>query len=145
MAGVRYYSIASDNARWDGFECRDGDIIISTPPKCGTTWTQTICALLIFQTPEFPQALDLISPWFDMLLRKREDVVADLEAQHTAGSSSPTRPSTASPTTTESRTSVWLAIRGTSRFPGTTTSTTWTSPRCSHCAIAPWDSATSPS
>lgn len=81
VAQVRYRSIASDNARWDGFEFREGDIIISTPPKCGTTWMQTICALLIFQTPEFPRALDLISPWFDMLTRRREDVVSDLEAQ----------------------------------------------------------------
>lgn len=78
---VRYYNIGSDNTRWNGFAFRDEDIIISTPPKCGTTWMQTICALLIFQTPAFPQALDLISPWFDMLLRRREDVVADLEAQ----------------------------------------------------------------
>lgn len=81
VARVRYRSIASDNARWDGFEFRDGDIIISTPPKCGTTWTQMICALLVFRSPDFPQALDLISPWFDMLIRRREDVVADLQAQ----------------------------------------------------------------
>ncbi len=81
MAPVRYHSIAADSARWDGFDFRDGDIIISTPPKCGTTWTQTICALLVFQAPDFPQALDLISPWFDMLVGRREDVVADLTAQ----------------------------------------------------------------
>ena len=51
--GTRYTSIVCDSSRWDGFEFRDGDIIISTPPKCGTTWTQTICALLIFQTTTF--------------------------------------------------------------------------------------------
>ena len=27
----------------------DGDIIVSTSPKCGTTWAQMLCALLIFQ------------------------------------------------------------------------------------------------
>jgi hypothetical protein len=80
-ARVRYRSIAADNERWDGFTFRDGDIIISTPPKCGTTWTQMICALLIFQKPDLPTALDLISPWLEMLLRARDDVVADLEAQ----------------------------------------------------------------
>lgn len=78
---TRYRSVISDNERWDGFAFRDGDIVISTPPKCGTTWTQTICALLVFQTPEFPQALDLISPWLDQSLRPLDSVVADLDAQ----------------------------------------------------------------
>jgi hypothetical protein len=41
--------IVFDSSRWDGFELRPGDIIISTPPKCGTTWTQMICALLVLQ------------------------------------------------------------------------------------------------
>jgi hypothetical protein len=40
-----------------------------------------ICALLIFQTPEFYGPLDLISPWLEMLTRPLSDVVADLEAQ----------------------------------------------------------------
>src|SRR5207249_1477157 len=46
----RYRNIVIDNTRWDGFAFREGDIIISTPAKCGTTWTQTICALSIFGT-----------------------------------------------------------------------------------------------
>ena len=78
---MRYRGIVADSARWDGFELRDGDIIISTPPKCGTTWMQMICALLIFQSPTFDRSLDLISPWLDMLTRDRDSVVADLEAQ----------------------------------------------------------------
>jgi aryl sulfotransferase len=77
----RYRSLVADSARWEGFQFRDDDIIISTPPKCGTTWTQMICALLIFQTPEFDRSLDLISPWLDMNTRPIESVVADLEAQ----------------------------------------------------------------
>ena len=51
------------------------------PPKCGTTWTQMICALLVFQTTSFHTSLDLISPWLDMLTRDRESVCADLDAQ----------------------------------------------------------------
>ena len=70
-----------DSNRWDGFEFRPGDIIISTPPKCGTTWTQMICALLILQEPELPLPLDTLSPWIDMVTRARTDVFADLEAQ----------------------------------------------------------------
>ena len=53
----RYEGTVFDSGRWDGFELRPGDIIISTPPKCGTTWTQMICALLIFQEPELPHAV----------------------------------------------------------------------------------------
>jgi aryl sulfotransferase len=78
---VRYHSFIDDSARWDGFALREGDIIISTPPKCGTTWTQMICALLIFQTPELPKPLDQLSPWLDQLLRPLASVVAELEAQ----------------------------------------------------------------
>ena len=78
---ARYHSIISDSIRWEGFALRGGDIIISTPPKCGTTWTQMICALLIFQTPDLPKPLDQLSPWLDQLLRPLDSVVADLEAQ----------------------------------------------------------------
>ena len=62
----RYEASMYDSNRWDGFELRPGDIIISTPPKCGTTWTQMICALLILQEPELPLLLDTLSPWIDM-------------------------------------------------------------------------------
>src|SRR3954454_6317645 len=56
----RYRATVYDSNRWDGFELRPGDIIISTPPKCGTTWTQMICALLILQEPELPLPLDTL-------------------------------------------------------------------------------------
>jgi aryl sulfotransferase len=78
---VHYKTIMYDSARWDGFTLRPDDIVISTPPKCGTTWMQMICALLVFQTPDLPQPLDIISPWLDMQTRSRDDIVADLEAQ----------------------------------------------------------------
>jgi len=78
---VRYQSFLTDSARWDGFPFRPGDIIISTPAKCGTTWAQMICALLIFQTPELPRSLDLLSPWMEMRLRRRREVFDLYEAQ----------------------------------------------------------------
>src|SRR5262245_42679338 len=81
MGGIRYTGLVYDSARWDGFVLRPDDIVISTPPKCGTTWTQMICALLVFQTPTFDQSLDLISPWLDMLTRDLAAVRADLDAQ----------------------------------------------------------------
>jgi aryl sulfotransferase len=76
-----YRSLAHDSTRWQGFEFRQGDIVITTPPKCGTTWVQMICGLLIFQRPSLPRPLDEISPWLDMLTRKRDDVIGQLAAQ----------------------------------------------------------------
>lgn len=76
-----YKTFVFDSARWDGFEFRSGDIVISTPPKCGTTWTQRILALLVFQTPRLHAPLTSISPWIDMLTRAKAEVFADLAAQ----------------------------------------------------------------
>jgi hypothetical protein len=78
---TRYRSAVADNARWKGFAFRDGDIVISSPVKCGTTWAQMICAMLIFQQRTLPTTLDLISPWLDTLMRPLADVLRDLEAQ----------------------------------------------------------------
>jgi aryl sulfotransferase len=78
---VRYVSDDEDSARWDGFPFRQGDIVISTRSKSGTTWMQMICALLIFQTPEPPAPLGRLSPWLDWLITPREEVLQKLEAQ----------------------------------------------------------------
>ncbi len=77
----RYQSPDEDSARWLGFPFRDGDIVISTRSKTGTTWVQMICALLIFQTPELPAPLAQLSPWLDHLVAPREEVYAQLAAQ----------------------------------------------------------------
>jgi aryl sulfotransferase len=77
----RYRSTVSDSRRWDGFAFRDDDIVISAPPKCGTTWVQMICALLIFRNRTIPSTMDIVSPWLDMLMRPLSDVVRDLETQ----------------------------------------------------------------
>ena len=53
---VRYQTSFTDSARWDGFVFRPGDIVISAPAKCGTTWLQMICALEIFKSATFDTA-----------------------------------------------------------------------------------------
>ena len=54
----------TDSSRWSHFRPRLGDIVIATPPKCGTTWMQQIVASLVFQSAE-PMQLGRISPWID--------------------------------------------------------------------------------
>jgi aryl sulfotransferase len=80
-SGNIYRCLASDSSRWRGFALRPGDIIISTPAKCGTTWTQRICSLIIFKRAELDGPMAEISPWLDMSTRTCDEVFADLEAQ----------------------------------------------------------------
>ncbi len=78
---THYRSIVDDSGRWDGFAFRPGDIVISTPPKSGTTWMQMLCALLIFDGPAFPAPLAELSPWLDLCTRPLAEVTAALAAQ----------------------------------------------------------------
>jgi aryl sulfotransferase len=78
---IRYRTAREDSARWDGFEFRPGDIVISARSRSGTTWMQMICALLIFQDPEPPAPLSELSPWLDWQTTPRAEVIAALHAQ----------------------------------------------------------------
>jgi hypothetical protein len=78
---MRYVSSDEDSGRWGGFPFRDGDIVISTRSKSGTTWMQMICALLVFRTPGLPAPLTTLSPWLDWLITPRDEVYALLAAQ----------------------------------------------------------------
>ena len=78
---VRYRSPDEDSARWSAVARREGDIVISTRSKSGTTWMQMICALLVFQTPDLPAPLVQLSPWVDWLGTPLDELVALLEAQ----------------------------------------------------------------
>lgn len=69
-----------DSTRWDGFRFRDGDIIIGTWAKSGTTWTQQIVAQLLFQGGDDIPTMDL-APWLDMRCIPLDDIIAGLEAQ----------------------------------------------------------------
>ena len=76
-----YRTMLMDSGRWDAFAPRDGDILVCTSYKAGTTWTQMICGLLIHQKPDLPAPLAELSPWLDMRLTAIDDVLAAYEAQ----------------------------------------------------------------
>ena len=70
-----------DGERWRAYTPRDGDIIVCSAYKAGTTWLQTITALVVFQTPELPMPLAALSPWLELPREPIEEVVAALDAQ----------------------------------------------------------------
>ncbi|MFN3845349.1 MAG: sulfotransferase domain-containing protein [Paracoccaceae bacterium] len=60
---------------------RAGDIVVSTPPKSGTTWVQAILAMLIAGDPDVGAQISMKSPWIDINIRDLGEVMARLEAQ----------------------------------------------------------------
>ena len=68
--------------RWKTWSPRRGDILICTPPKCGTTWTQTMVAMLLHEGAPLPEPVPVLSPWVDVDLGvSEEDVTAAIERQ----------------------------------------------------------------
>ncbi|WP_157984726.1 sulfotransferase domain-containing protein [Lentzea terrae] len=82
MAALRRYrTVVSDSALWADFPFRPGDVVLSPPAKCGTTWMQMLCALLIFDKTEFDRPLTEISPWLDATTYDTAATLAALESQ----------------------------------------------------------------
>ena len=71
----------ADSARWERFQFRDDDIVISTPSKCGTTWMQHIVGSLVLDRPVLGAPISMLSPWLDMLIRTDDEVFGLLDAQ----------------------------------------------------------------
>ena len=69
-----------DSTVWNDFDFREGDIIISTYGKSGTTWTQQIISQLIFNGAEEIPVADL-SPWLDLRVPEKEIKLNALAAQ----------------------------------------------------------------
>ena len=61
---------------WDDFELRSNDVIVCTPPKCGTTWTLNIVMMLIHGrvVPDAGNRDD--APWLDCAFRDRPAIAA---------------------------------------------------------------------
>jgi aryl sulfotransferase len=59
-----YRTFVHDSTRWNHYAPRAGDVVVATQSKCGTTWTQRIVSLLVFQSPA-PCPIMELSPWVD--------------------------------------------------------------------------------
>ncbi len=75
-----YLGPLTDNRRWDMVTIRPDDVIVVTPAKCGTTWMQTIVALLLSGDPEVETELSVKMPWVDIRIREMEEVADRLNA-----------------------------------------------------------------
>ncbi len=71
----------TDGKRWDTFQHRRGDIVVATPPKCGTTWTQAIVASLLWPSGSPPEPVLIVSPWVDGRIEPAAAVADRLEQQ----------------------------------------------------------------
>ena len=67
--------------RWVTWVPRKGDILVCTPPKCGTTWTQTILVMLLHGGRDTPERIHALSPWVDAARGDAEEVARALERQ----------------------------------------------------------------
>jgi aryl sulfotransferase len=53
-------------SRWNDFEVRPTDVVISTSYKAGTTFMQTVVGNIIFHEEGPPASINDLSPWLDM-------------------------------------------------------------------------------
>jgi aryl sulfotransferase len=75
-----YRNYGFESRNWDLITPRDGDIVISTSYKSGTTWMQNIVLRLVFQGQELPAVAD-VSPWVDLRREDPAPMAAVLAAQ----------------------------------------------------------------
>jgi aryl sulfotransferase len=76
-----YLGPITDTNRWQNFKHRADDIFVCTPPKCGTTWTQAICAMLVAGKVDHGTQPGIVSPWIDANFAPIEDYLQQVEAQ----------------------------------------------------------------
>ena len=69
-----------DSTVWNGFRFRDGDIIVGTYAKSGTTWTQQIVGQLLFNGSTEVDVGEM-SPWVDLRVPPKEIKLPAIEAQ----------------------------------------------------------------
>lgn len=73
-------SSLEDSRRWERVDRRADDIVISTPPKSGTTWMQGIVTALLWPDGDAPAAFSALSPWVDFRIPPIDELLARLDA-----------------------------------------------------------------
>ena len=53
-----------DSTRWDRYRARNGDVVVATYPKCGTTWMEHV-VLHLRHHPRVPNLYD-VAPWIEI-------------------------------------------------------------------------------
>jgi aryl sulfotransferase len=76
----RRLHVHDDSRRWERFTPRPDDIVITTPPKSGTTWMQGIVASLVWPLGDAPAPAFDLSPWLDARIVPVDDMIAWVEA-----------------------------------------------------------------
>lgn len=76
-----YQGTLSDSTKWQRFAPRRNDVIVSTPAKSGTTWTQAILSLLFSGDPEVDANPSFNAPWYDSTFSDTNELLDRLEAQ----------------------------------------------------------------
>jgi len=72
-----------DSARWDSIEPRDGDVVITTSYKSGTTWTQHIVGQLLLKDVPNPPPTLMVSPWIDARFQVPLELLVPMVAAQT--------------------------------------------------------------
>ncbi len=76
-----FVTAIEDSRRWRHIETRPGDIIVSTPPKSGTTWMQEIVHAVLWPAGDPPGSRRELARWVDMRMRPISEIVEHLEQQ----------------------------------------------------------------
>lgn len=76
-----WITVHADSRRWRHVETRPDDIVISTPPKSGTTWMQGIVHSLLWSGGDAEVPLEGASPWVDFRLFPIDEVVDQIVGQ----------------------------------------------------------------
>ncbi|MEM7285961.1 MAG: sulfotransferase domain-containing protein [Actinomycetota bacterium] len=95
-----FVTVVEDSRRWREIDLREDDIIVSTPPKSGTTWTQGMLLSMLWPDGDPPGTLGELSRWVDNRVHPIEEVRAALAGQqhrrviktHSPGDTTPFSP-----------------------------------------------------